>query len=401
MRMKLRGRAVLAAIGVLAMVATACGSEPPTATETDDGEAGEETAAATEETGDGEPAEGAGGSAQDNSAALEAVYAEVEGLSGEERTARLVELAAEEDGLNVYSSTNLDDAEPLLAAFTDAYDIEPNYYRASSGDVLQRVLQEIDAGYAGNDVIMANGPELAVLDQEGHLSPLNSPATEDIVAAGVFDNWASVYMNTFIAAWNTNEVTTPPTTWEELLTEFDGLLAMELGDWDWFATITNHYFIDELGMTEDEVVEMFKTAAADARIVDGHTLMAELVVAGEYDAATSLYHHRVAEFISEGAPIAWEPPLRPLILRPNGVAIMKHAQNPATALLWTEFLLTDAQQILADDFRGPASTAVEGGIPPEYEPILVDIEAITQERDKWEGLWTEIIESSGAEILEE
>lgn len=145
---------------------------------------------------------------------------------------------------------------------------------------------------------------------------------------------------------------------------------------------------------------MFKAAAANARVVDGHTLMAELVVAGEYDAATSLYHHRIAEFISEGAPIEWEPPLKPMILRPNGVGIMKHAQNPATALLWTEFLLTDAQSILAEDFRGPASTAVEGGIPPEYDPILVDIDAITQERDKWEGLWEEIVSQSGQPVEE-
>lgn len=384
----LGGRTAVALLAVLALFLSACGTEPPTATDPTEG--GDGTAVT----------EDPGGGAQDNSAALEEVYAAVEGLTGEEREAKLVELAAEEEGLDIYSSTNLDDAEPLIEAFVDKYDIEPNYYRASSSDVLQRLLQELDAGYAGNDVVMANGPEMALLDQEGALSPLNSPTTDDIIEAGVFDNWASVYLNTFTAGWNSDAVSSPPSTWEELLTDFDGLLAMELGDWDWFATITNRYFIEEKGMTEEEVVEMFKTAAGDAVVVDGHTLMAELVVAGEYDAATSLYHHRVAEFISEGAPLEWEPPLSPLILRPNGIGIMKHAESPATALLWTEFLLTDAQQILADDFRGPASTAVEGGIPPEYDPILVDIDAITQEREKWEGLWEEIVSQSGKTIEE-
>lgn len=393
MRM-LSGRAAVAPLAVLALLLSACGSQPPTTADpTEDGSASEPVSEGTEGT------EGSG-SAQDNTAALEAVYAAVEGLTGEEREAKLLELAAEEDGLNVYSSTNLDDAEPLISAFGDKYDIEPNYYRASSSDVLQRILQEVDAGYAGNDVVMANGPEMVLLDQEGNLAPLTSPATADIIEAGVFPTWASVYINTFIAAWNTNAVSTPPTTWEELLTEFDGVLAMELGDWDWFATLTNQYFTKEKGMTEDEVVEMFKAAAANAKVVDGHTLMAELVVAGEYDAATSLYHHRIAEFISEGAPIEWEPPIKPMILRPNGVGIMKHVQNPATALLWAEFLLTDAQEILAADYRGPASTTVEGGIPPEYDPILVDMDAVVNERDKWEGLWEEIVSQAGQPVEE-
>ncbi|HEU4541786.1 MAG TPA: extracellular solute-binding protein [Jiangellaceae bacterium] len=375
-------------LSVAALLAASC--SPPTAEDDDD-------AATSAATGGAEPA------GLDNSAALEEVYAAVEGLTGEERASALAELAAEEDGLNVYSSTNLDDAAPLLEAFTDTYDIEPNYYRASSSDVLRRILQEADANFPGNDVVLANGPEMALLDDEGLLLPLTTPATEDIIEAGVFDTWASVYLNTFTAAWNTNNVADPPATWEDLLSNFDGSLVMELGDWDWFATLTNHYFVEEKGMTEEEVVEMFKQAAANSQVVDGHTLMAELLVAGEYDAGTSFYHHRIAEFISEGAPVQWEEPqpIQPLIIRPNGAGIMRGVQNPATALLWTEFLLTDAQEILAEDYRGPASTAVEGGVPPEYEPILVDIEAINAERDKWEGLWTEIVEQSGSEIISE
>lgn len=394
---KVRVRVALAGVAAIALLASGCGSEPPTTEDPGPTEpVGDDGTEETDASGGDDDA--GGGDGQDSAAALEAVYAAIEGLEGEERTSKLLELAQEEDGLNVYSSTNLDDAEPLLEAFEDAYDLEPNYYRASSSDVLQRILQEVDANYAGNDVVMANGPELVLLDQEGLLLPLRSPATADIIEAGVFDTWASVYINTFIAGWNANNVTDPPATWEDLLTGFDGNLALELGDWDWFATLTKQYFTTERGMTEDEVVDMFKQAAANARAVDGHTLMAELLVAGEFDAATSLYHHRVAEFISEGAPVSWEPPIRPVILRPNGVGIMKHTRSPATALLWVEFLLTDAQEIFAADYRGPASTTVEGGIPREYSPILVDFEAVTNERDKWEALWTEIVEQSGQPI---
>ncbi|MGH8945236.1 MAG: ABC transporter substrate-binding protein [Acidimicrobiia bacterium] len=395
-------RSLVAVLGALALVIGAC-SAPPTAEDgtTTTGEpattaapgttAAEEETTTTEATGEG-----------NNLAALEDVYAEVEGLTGEERTARLLELAQEEDTLSIYGSTNLEDALPLFDAFADLYDLEPNYYRASSSDVLQRILQEVDANFPGNGVVMANGPEMAILDGEGLLLPLETPTTDNIIEAGVFPTWAAIYMNSFIAGWNTEFVSGEvPDNWNDFLTTFEGALAIEVGDWDWFATLTRRYFIEELGMTEDEVVELFKTAVAGAKVVDGHTLMAELLVAGEYDASTSLYHHRVTELMSEGAPLEWEPPVRPIIVRPNGVGIMSHVQNPASALLWVEFMLTDGQVLLADEFRGPASTEVEGGIPVEYAPILVDLEAITQEREKWEALWEEIVLAAGTEPIEE
>ncbi|HVR78398.1 MAG TPA: extracellular solute-binding protein [Acidimicrobiia bacterium] len=397
-----RTRSVLALVGALAMVVSAC-SPPPTG-----GEGTTTTSGATDTTagpdttvGDGTTTTTAGPIGIDNEAALEAIYAEVEGLGLEERTAKLLELAAEEDDLSIYSSTNLEDALPLLEGFEDLYGLEPTYYRASSSDVLQRILQEADAGFAGNDVVMSNGPEMALLDSEGLLLSLRTPATEDIIDAGVFDTWSAIYMNSFIAAWNTGFIESVPENWYDFLTTFDGVLAMELGDWDWFATLTNQYFIAELGMSEEEVVELFKAAAAGAKVVDGHTLLAELLAAGEYDAGTSLYHHRVTEMISEGAPLAWESPVRPIVVRPNGVGIMRHVQSPATALLWVDFMLTDGQEILAAEFRGPASTTVAGGIPEEYEPILVDLEAITSDRDKWEALWEEIVQAAGTEPIEE
>lgn len=389
-------------IGVLALVVGAC-SEPPTAEEDTTTTAESPTTAAPDTTAaDGETTTTGETGGGDSMAALEEVYAQVEGLTGEERTAKLLELAQEEGTLSIYGSTNLEDALPLFDAFADLYDLEPNYYRASSSDVLQRILQEVDANFAGNDVVMSNGPEMAILDGEGLLLPLESPTTDNIIDAGVFPTWAAIYMNSFIAGWNTEFVTGEvPDNWNDFLTTFEGELAVEVGDWDWFATLTRRYFIEELGMTEDEVVELFKSAVAGATVVDGHTLMAELLVAGEYDASTSLYHHRVTELIAEGAPLAWEPPVRPIIVRPNGVGIMSHTQNPASALLWVEFMLTDGQELLAEEYRGPASTEVAGGIPDEYAPILVDLEAITQEREKWEGLWEEIIQAAGTEPVEE
>src|SRR5680860_297704 len=86
--------------------------------------------------------------------ALEAVYAEVEGLTGDERRAALIELAMAEGGdLTFYTSTNVDESGPITEAFEEETGIAVNLFRSSAENILQRVLQETDADFAGADVL--------------------------------------------------------------------------------------------------------------------------------------------------------------------------------------------------------------------------------------------------------
>jgi iron(III) transport system substrate-binding protein len=381
--MKIRRWAALAAI--LVMIAAACSDAP-----TQEEEGGE---------GQGAPDRAV--------SRLEEIYSELEGLDEKQRREELIKMAEEEGAiLNYYGSTNLDDIAPIIEEFEDATGVEVNIYRASSEDILLRILQETDANFDnGVDAVEMNGPQMVILDREGQLAPLDTPTTDQHPEAGVLDNWAWVYINTFVASWNTNRVSAAeaPKTWEDVLTKFEGRLAMEAGDFDWFATLVKDYFVAEQGMTEDEAVQLFRDAAAGAAsVVDGHTLMAELLVAGEYDIAASTYLHRIFQFKREDAPIEAEPFVEPLVVRPNGVGIHSNATHPATALLWTEFELSDAQPGLIEIDRQPASASVEGGgLPEGFDFIEVDLEAVVDEIDKWEGLYDEIIQGAGGEVVED
>jgi iron(III) transport system substrate-binding protein len=380
------GRWMAAAL-VAAMVVSACGSSP---TAEDEPAAGSEGTAA---------AEGGGG---EGAAKLEEVYTALEGLEGQERTDKLAELAAaEECEVSFYTSTNVDESGPVTEAFTDEYDIDVSLYRAGSETIVQRVIQEADAGFAGADVIGNNGPEMTIIDSEKLLLPLETPVTEDIVDFGVFDNWAAQYLNVFVPAWNTDRIRPgeEPTSWEEVLGYGEGL-AMEAGDFDWFATLAK-WFMEEHGMSEEEAVNLFREAARNSTVVDGHTLMAELLAAGEYDLTASSYQHRIPQLAKDGAPVEWQPAVQPAIVRPNGIGIHRDVKCPASALLFVEFTLTTGQETLLEYDRSPASTAVEGGFPEDVETILVDVEALVEELDKWEGLYEEIIQESGSEPIEE
>ena len=66
----------------------------------------------------------------------------------------------------------------------------------------------------------------------------------------------------------------------------------------------------------------------------GYTLISELVSAGEFPAAVSLYQHRVDEYIEKGAPLQWVAP-NPLIGGdPKKISLLKNAPRPNAAKLF-------------------------------------------------------------------
>jgi iron(III) transport system substrate-binding protein len=335
-------------------------------------------------------------------AGAEAIIEELAGLDPETRRGRLIELAGSEEAeLNFYTTMNIDDSGVVLDAFEDAYDIEVNLYRASASSLLQRVLQETEAGFAGADAIAVGAAEMTVFDEEGVLEELDTPYVDDIVASAVHATWAGIYLNVFAASWNdeTAESGRAPTTWEEVLSAYQGGLVMEISDFDWFGALVEDYFVGTLGYTEDEAVDLFKSAATEARGIEGHSLMAELLAGGEFDVAASTYQHGVERFRARGAPISWEPAVEPLVMRPTGIGLHRDAKAPAKALLFIDFMLTEAQPILAELHRTPANQTVDGGIPVEYEVISVSDSVLGEDRQKWEELYEQVIgagsESSG------
>jgi iron(III) transport system substrate-binding protein len=338
-------------------------------------------------------------------AAVKKLNAQLKGLDPKARRAKLIELAKKEGGsVNGYGSMNLDEADPIINKFQDATGIDVNYYRANSEDVLNRVIEESKANFKnGADVVFTNGPEMTILERKGLFASFDTPTTAHIAKQGVHPTWKWFYINTFTPAWNTKQISPAeaPKSWEDVLTKYNGKLAMELSDVDWFATLVKEYFIKQKGMTEAQAIQLFKKAASGAKVVDGHTLMTELLAGGEFGIAASPYLHRIRNLQGKGASLEWQPAIEPLIVRPNGVAIHATANHPASALLFTEFLLTDAQSQLLDIDRQPASSAVKGGgLPTKYKNIVVNVQTVIDELDKWTKLYEDVVKQSGKKVIE-
>ncbi len=345
----------------------------------------------------GSPTSSDSGSGNDNADSgpteAEQLYEEIAGLSGQERRDRLVELAAEEDGLNLYTSMNAGMVDEVASAFEDEFGIEPSVYRAGSETILQRILQEQDAGFPGNDVVETNGSELGALQQEGVMSQCANPELiEQVPEAGRSESWIATRFNLFAPSWNTNIISDPPQTWEDLADpKYDGQLALELGDYDWYMGLTDYWL--EQGKSQEEIDQLFADMVDGGIVVKGHTVMGELMSAGQYGLAASNYSYIVEAMAADGAPVETQPYVEPLIARPNGGSCMKNAANPATAMLFMDWLLEEGQEVIAAE--GASPSIAEGGADAEL--YAIDGEKLLNEGQEWSTKYDELLQ--GAETI--
>ena len=142
---------------------------------------------------------------------------------------------------------------------------------------------------------------------------LESPERDALIdEAVVDDSWTVSRVALFTPAWNTTLIDDPPTSWEDLADpRFDGLLAMETGNSDWYMALTDYWL--EQGRSQGEVDRLWHDMVEGALMVAGHTTMRELMVAGEFGVVATLYSYLTEGAMAEGAPLAWEPPVSPVI----------------------------------------------------------------------------------------
>lgn len=371
----------------LALLLMACGGGGSAATDTG---ADTATTAAAEQA-----AEGGGAGCADSEVA--ALIEEVAELEGEERETALVERAAEtaDGAINLY--TEIADWEPIVEAFDERYgdaDLSLNVYRAPSDQIRQRVLEESAAGFAGADLLEMEALEMVILGQQGILAPSSSPFAEDVVEAGQFENFSASRFSYILPLWNTDQTTQAPQSLQDFTDDTYGNIALEDSDVYWFAVLVNH-LQEEEGMTEEEAVDLFRQIAANSTVLHGHSVVADLIVAGQHAITPNAYAHRGVAYQRDGAPVEFQPVNVPVVAEPVGLSVLCTAANAPGALLLQDFFLdpTGVQQVFVDVGRTPANAEKQEehfeGEP--IEAINGDIEAIVSEYDEWSSLWDEVL----------
>jgi iron(III) transport system substrate-binding protein len=174
-----------------------------------------------------------------------------------------------------------------------------------------------------------------------------------------------------------------PKRYSDLLDpKWKGKLAVEVEDMDWFAGV-----VGALG--EKDGLELFREIARTNgfSVRRGHTLLTNLVAAGEVPLALTNYNFTTEQVKRSGAPLEWFA-IQPLMARPNGVGLLRSSSRPHAAVLFYDFVLGEAQPLLAQ--RGFTPIRKDLQAPDQQAFKVIDSRVVLDEGDKWRKLFQEI-----------
>jgi iron(III) transport system substrate-binding protein len=307
--------------------------------------------------------------------------------SGPDRTQRLIEGAKKEGAVTLYSSAVIADTDAIIDAFQNKYGVQVRLWRGSSDDILRRAVTEARGGRYDADVAETAGTAMEGLQRERLLAEVVSPVFAQLMPQAFVPHrgWIADRLSVFTAAYNTTLIKPAdvPKSYQDLADpKWKGKLGIsnEADDANWFMAVA-----DAIG--QDKALALFGKIVAtnDISVRRGHTLLSNLVVAGEVPLGLNLYGYRVAELKQHAAPVEGIV-LPPAFALPTGIGAMAKAPHPNAALLLLDFYLTDGQRILAD--RGNVPTNRTVAEPPPGVGLL-DVAKFLDQEDKWTKLFKE------------
>jgi iron(III) transport system substrate-binding protein len=325
------------------------------------------------------------------SAARAQTAADIASLSGPDRTQKLIDGAKKEGAVTLYSSAVVNDSNAVIEAFEKKYGVQVKLWRGSSEDILRRAVIEHRGGRDDVDVAETAGTEMEGLRREQLLQEMTSPVFADLIPQAVVPQrpWVISRLSIFTAAYNTTLIkpADAPKSYDDLTDlKWKGKLGVEADDGNWLMALA-----DATG--EDKAVALFRKIVATNGISvrKGHTLLSNLVVAGEVPLALTVYGYRVNELKATAAPIDGVV-LPPAVALPTGIAVFARAPHPNAAALFMDFFLGDGQRILLERGNVPTNRTVQ-----EPPPGLgfVDVAQFLDQGDKWTKLFKDIFASGG------
>jgi iron(III) transport system substrate-binding protein len=311
-----------------------------------------------------------------------------------DRAEKVLAAAKKEGTLTLYTSIAEKDIPPLVTAFEKKYGIKVKIWRAGSDKVLQRTLTETSGKRYEVDAIHISAPELEALHLEKVLQPVSNPAFKELLPGTVpaHREWVATLLTVFVQAYNTNQLKKDdlPKSYQDLLNpKWKGKLGIETEDFDWFAAVVTD-------MGEAKGMKLFRDIVATNGISvrKGHSLLNNMVVAGEVPLALTVYNYMPEASKKRGAPIDWFA-LEPAIARANGIGIARRAPHANAALLFYDYMLsTEAQKILASMDYVPTNATV--GSPLKNMKVKVIDPAVTlTQMEKWTKAYDEVILQKG------
>lgn len=309
---------------------------------------------------------------------------------GADRMERIVAAARKEGTLTLYTTIAEKDLPALIKPFEAKYGIKVNTWRAGTDKVLQRSLAEAAANRNEVDAIHFGSPEMEALAREKVLQPVLSPSYRLLQPGSVppHHQWAATLLSVWVQAYNTGVVKKEdlPKTYADLLDpKWKGKLGLEAKNQDWFQAV-----VDIMG-GGDKGLKFFSDLVAKNGVSPrtGHTLLTNLVVSGEVPLALTVYNYMPEQAKKKGAPVDWFA-LEPAVARSNAVGVARKAPHPHAALLFHEYMLTEAQPLMVGIDYVPTNTTVASPLKG-VKIVITDPIRTLDEAEKWQKLFDDTV----------
>jgi iron(III) transport system substrate-binding protein len=308
---------------------------------------------------------------------------------GPDRQQRLVAEAQKEGSLTLYTSISAPNMALLRADFEKKYGIKLNVWRAGDEKVVQRIMAEAKAGHAGLDIVHVNSLEMEVLHRESLLQEVKSPYLNNVVASALrpHKEYVATRISPVVMAYNTDKIKKAdlPKTYQDLLDpKWKGQLGIEANDQQWFYGVVND-------MGTEKGLQYFRDLVSTngLSVRTGHSLLNNMVVSGEVPMALTLQGHIPVTAKQKGAAIDWFT-LKPVIAVSYAEGLSKKAVHPAAAILFYDYMITDAQKILAKLNYIPVDKNTDS-IFKDVSYTMIDDAVFLDDFNKWDGLWQGIV----------
>ena len=300
----------------------------------------------------------------------------------------LVEGARKEGRLVIYSLLAVPDHSRIVNHFREKYPfVEVSLTRPGASErITARVMTEARAGRPLVDVIGISRLNMMSLIQRNIIMNYESPerARFDPVFKDRNGFWTAFYVNPEVTAYNTRLIASAnvPKAYGDLLEpRWNGQLAFEQTAIEWFATLLRHWGEDK------GLAFMRRLATQNLKILNGNTLITQLVAAGEHAAAVSLNGPRVELTKRRSAPIDWVA-LDPTVVDAVVIGIAANAPHPNAAKLYLNYVLSREVQetLLEEQFVKPSGrTDVKSAFMAKIRNAKVQMISVDESlSERWE-----------------
>ena len=314
---------------------------------------------------------------------------EIADYQGADRAQRLATGAKAEREFTLYTNIAATDVEKIKTDFEKRYGITMKVWRAAPEKVLQRIMAETKARRFDFDAVHISTPEMEALYREGMLQAVDSPHMKELIPVAVpaHRTWAASFLSVWVQAYNTTAIKKDdlPKSYADLLDpKWKGKLGIEAKNNEWFYTVAKD-------MGEETGLNYFRKLVATngMSVRSGTSLLNNLVASGEIPLALTVYNFMAEQAKQKGAAIDWFV-IEPAIARGNAVGVSKKAAHPYSAVLFYDYMLTDAQKLLASMDHVPTNKSVPSRLS-HVKIKLVDPASVLDEAEKSERLYDEIV----------